>query len=266
MPPATCWPWAPGLLHHKAGCPAAALVNCARPRPYCLPPRQPTPPPPPPAAHKSPPAFPSLPRASPTRLVALLDRRAFVYDLESLALLGTLDMPPNPRGLAALTRGGPGGDHPGAPCLLALPAGGGAVRVYDAAKPGGGVDALCELEAHKAAVVGQRGGEWGVGGAAGGEALAEQGGSCGSPRRQQQRVARAACVPDCGGGSTGQAGLGTAACSAGRRTRQAVCRAACGCVPRCRVASPRRAPALGSQRLLRCRVASPRIADGDGVG
>ncbi|KAL4427953.1 hypothetical protein ABPG75_002042 [Micractinium tetrahymenae] len=86
------------------------------------------------------------------RLVALLERRAFVYDLESLALLGTLDTPPNPRGLAALNPGGSGGDRPGAPCLLALPAGGGAVRVYDVGRPGGGVDALCELEAHKTAV------------------------------------------------------------------------------------------------------------------
>lgn len=86
------------------------------------------------------------------RLVAVLERRAFVYDVESLALLGTLDTPANPRGLAALTPGAPGGDHPGAPCLLALPAEGGAVRVVDVAKAGGSVDVLCELEAHKAPV------------------------------------------------------------------------------------------------------------------
>lgn len=79
--------------------------------------------------------------------MALLERRAFVYDLESLALLGTLDTPPNPRGLAALTSAA-------APaCLLALPAEGGAVRVYDCGR-GAGVGALCELEAHKAPVVG----------------------------------------------------------------------------------------------------------------
>lgn len=45
-------------------------------------------------------------------------------------------------------------------CLLALPAEGGSVRVYDVARggstagtAGGGVDVLCELEAHKAPVV-----------------------------------------------------------------------------------------------------------------
>lgn len=90
------------------------------------------------------------------RLVAVLERRAFVYDLQSLQLLGTLDTPPNPAGLAALTAG------PGGACLLALPAGGGAVRVYDCGRGGtgggggggGGVDALCELQAHKQPLVG----------------------------------------------------------------------------------------------------------------
>lgn len=76
----------------------------------------------------------------------MLERRAFVYDLESLQLLGTLDTPANPRGLAALTTC----SEPC--CLLALPALGGAVRVYDAAKSSS-VDVLCELEAHKSLVV-----------------------------------------------------------------------------------------------------------------
>ncbi len=80
------------------------------------------------------------------RLVAVLERRAFVYDLESLQLLGTLDTPANPRGLAALTTC----SEPC--CLLALPALGGTVRVYDAAKSSS-VDVLCELEAHKSLVV-----------------------------------------------------------------------------------------------------------------
>ncbi|PRW56485.1 Autophagy-related 18 [Chlorella sorokiniana] len=88
------------------------------------------------------------------RLVAVLERRAFVYDLESLALCGTLDTPHNPLGLAALTS-----CHMPS-CLLALPAEGGMVRVYDVARGGGaaggpagsGVDVLCELEAHKAPV------------------------------------------------------------------------------------------------------------------
>lgn len=63
-------------------------------------------------------------------------------------MLGTLDTPSNPRGLAALTVC----SDPA--CLLALPAEGGAVRVYDAARSGGGggVDVLCELEAHRSPV------------------------------------------------------------------------------------------------------------------
>lgn len=78
----------------------------------------------------------------------MLERRAFVYDLESLHLLGTLDTPANPRGLAALTACCTPAD------LLALPAGGGALRVYDVGPGGGGgVDVLCELEAHKSPVV-----------------------------------------------------------------------------------------------------------------
>lgn len=79
----------------------------------------------------------------------MLERRAFVYDLESLALLGSLDTPPNPRGLAALTAG------PNAACLLALAAADGAVRVYDCGR-GGAPDALCELQAHKSPVVSRR--------------------------------------------------------------------------------------------------------------
>lgn len=73
------------------------------------------------------------------------------------------------QGLAALTA-----CHAPA-CLLALPAEGGAVRVYDVARGsgggaggagGGGVDVLCELEAHKTPVVsgacrGRRGGHAG---------------------------------------------------------------------------------------------------------
>lgn len=82
------------------------------------------------------------------RLVAVLERRALVYDLESLHLLGTLDTPANPHGLASLTACCTPAD------LLALPAGGGALRVYDMGAGGGiGVDVLCELEAHKAPLV-----------------------------------------------------------------------------------------------------------------
>ena len=117
----------------------------------------------------APPASQPTPHPSPhtpARLVAVLERRAFVYDLESLALLGTLDTPPNPLGLAGLTQ-----CHSPA-CLLALPAeGSGAVRVYDAAarvgagagSAGSGIDVLCELQAHKAAVVsGLVAGGWGL--------------------------------------------------------------------------------------------------------
>ena len=77
----------------------------------------------------------------------------FVYDLASLQLLGTVDKPRNPRGLAALT------SCTDPACLLALPAEGGAVRVYDVGR--GSVDALCQLTAHKSPVVSSG---WGGGG------------------------------------------------------------------------------------------------------
>ena len=94
-------------------------------------------------------------------LVAVLERRAAVYDLQTLAPLRALDTPPNARGLAALTPAA----VPGDPCLLALPSGdggSGALQVYDLAAPGGagaaggvsggggGVQALAEVSAHKA--------------------------------------------------------------------------------------------------------------------
>ncbi|KAF8066255.1 ATG18B [Scenedesmus sp. PABB004] len=78
------------------------------------------------------------------RLVAVLDGRAHVHALSTLAQLRILETPPNPGGLAALT---PCAE----PCLLALPAGGGgggSLRVYDLLADGGHV--LCELHAHKA--------------------------------------------------------------------------------------------------------------------
>ncbi len=76
------------------------------------------------------------------RLVVVLERRVHVHALQTLEHLRTLETPPNPNGLAALT---PCNE----PCLLALPAaaGTGAVRVYDLLVDGG--NALCELNAHQ---------------------------------------------------------------------------------------------------------------------
>ena len=88
------------------------------------------------------------------RLVAVLERRVFVYHLETLQLLATLDTPPNPTGLAALTVGATllGGGAGAGACLLAVPAGGvGALRVYDVG--GESVATVCELQAHKTALV-----------------------------------------------------------------------------------------------------------------
>ncbi|KAI8477507.1 MAG: WD40-repeat-containing domain protein [Monoraphidium minutum] len=81
------------------------------------------------------------------RLVVILERRANVYSLDSLSHLRSLETAPNPRGLAALTPAA----GPGDPCLLALPAGGGAgaLQVYDVAAADGG-NALSEIPAHKA--------------------------------------------------------------------------------------------------------------------
>ncbi|GAB4815888.1 hypothetical protein N2152v2_002934, partial [Parachlorella kessleri] len=89
------------------------------------------------------------------RIAAILERRAFLYNLETLELLGTLDTPPNPKGVAALT---PCSE----PSLLALPAAsggfggapsttaaGGAVRVYDVLQ---GTEVLAEIPAHKSAL------------------------------------------------------------------------------------------------------------------
>ncbi|GBF88547.1 autophagy 18 related protein [Raphidocelis subcapitata] len=80
------------------------------------------------------------------RLVVVLERRANVYALQSLEHLRTLETPPNPRGLGALTPAA----EPGDPDLLALPssASGGALTVYDLASDGG--NAVCEISAHKA--------------------------------------------------------------------------------------------------------------------
>ena len=85
--------------------------------------------------------------------MAVLEQRVLVYDLDSLQLLGTVDTPPNPHGLAALTT------CCTPACLLALPAGAGAVRVYDVGR--GSVDVLCQMTVHKSPVVSGIQGIWG---------------------------------------------------------------------------------------------------------
>ncbi|GMH32741.1 hypothetical protein BSKO_00575 [Bryopsis sp. KO-2023] len=79
------------------------------------------------------------------RLVVILERKAIVYELENLVKLKTLDTPPNPKGVCALSVGD-------GPCYLALPSSGttGVVRVYDLLVDGGNV--LCEIAAHKSPV------------------------------------------------------------------------------------------------------------------
>eukprot|EP00879_Flechtneria_rotunda_P031277 GHRR01034153.1.p1 GENE.GHRR01034153.1~~GHRR01034153.1.p1 ORF type:complete len:216 (+),score=52.76 GHRR01034153.1:491-1138(+) len=76
------------------------------------------------------------------RLVAMLDGRAHVYALQTLAQLRIIETPANPKGLAALT-------SCSEPSLLALPASAtaGVLRVYDLLVDGGHV--LCEVQAHK---------------------------------------------------------------------------------------------------------------------
>jgi len=80
------------------------------------------------------------------RLVVVLEHKAYVYALQNLVVLRTLDMAfGNPKGVAALC---PCAE----PSLLALPASSetGTLRVYDVLFDGGNV--LCEVEAHKTAL------------------------------------------------------------------------------------------------------------------
>ncbi|MEW5307303.1 MAG: hypothetical protein WDW36_009710 [Sanguina aurantia] len=76
------------------------------------------------------------------RLVVVVEKKAYVYALHTLALLRSLETPDNAKGLCAL-------GTCSEPTLLALPASDttGLLRVYDLLQDGG--DALCEIEAHK---------------------------------------------------------------------------------------------------------------------
>lgn len=80
-------------------------------------------------------------RLNRARLAVILEAKAYVYDLQTLALLRILDTPANARGVAALA-------PCSAPNLLALPASAatGLLRVYDLLVDGGNV--LCEVAAH----------------------------------------------------------------------------------------------------------------------
>ena len=82
-----------------------------------------------------------------TRLVVVLEGRAFVYDLLSLELLDTVLTPTNTTGLAALTPAA----HAGADNLLALPASAaeGHIAVHDCKQP----RAVCEIRAHNLPLV-----------------------------------------------------------------------------------------------------------------
>jgi autophagy-related protein 18 len=73
-------------------------------------------------------------------LCAVLEKRVFVYKLESLELLATISTPPNPKGIGALSQAP-------APALLALPASqtAGLIAVHDLSGAGG---ATLEISAH----------------------------------------------------------------------------------------------------------------------
>eukprot|EP00884_Botryococcus_braunii_P010545 jgi/Botrbrau1/19492/Bobra.0571s0001.1 len=80
-------------------------------------------------------------RMNKRRLVTVLERRAYVYDLETLNLMQLLETAANPKGQVALT---PCSE----PCVLALPssATSGTVRFYNLAV---GVDLIAEVPAHR---------------------------------------------------------------------------------------------------------------------
>lgn len=76
------------------------------------------------------------------RLVVVLERKTYVYELDTLARLRVLDTPANPKGACTMSSGTD-------PCYLALPSSAtvGVVRIYDVMVDGGNV--LCEITAHK---------------------------------------------------------------------------------------------------------------------
>ncbi|CAD7695509.1 unnamed protein product [Ostreobium quekettii] len=79
------------------------------------------------------------------RLVVVLERKAYVYELDTLSQLRVLDTPPNPKGVCTLSSGTD-------PCYLGLPSSStsGVMRIYDVMVDGGNV--LCEINAHKGAL------------------------------------------------------------------------------------------------------------------
>ncbi|KAK6942355.1 hypothetical protein RJ641_027732, partial [Dillenia turbinata] len=74
------------------------------------------------------------------RLVVLLQEKSYIYDLNSLAILDTIDTVPNPKGLCAFSPSLDG-------CFLALPASTtrGSVLVYNVME----LHSHCEIDAHR---------------------------------------------------------------------------------------------------------------------
>lgn len=78
-------------------------------------------------------------RLNKLRLIVLLQDKTFIYDINSLAILSTIDTVPNPKGLCAFS-------HNLEACFLALPASStkGSMLVYNVTE----LQFLCEIDAH----------------------------------------------------------------------------------------------------------------------
>lgn len=79
-------------------------------------------------------------RLSKQRLIVLLEDKTFIYDIDRLSILSTIDTIPNPKGLCAFS-------HKPEACFLALPASTakGSVLVYNVMD----LQSHCEIEAHR---------------------------------------------------------------------------------------------------------------------
>ncbi|KAL8129718.1 hypothetical protein V2J09_018873 [Rumex salicifolius] len=79
-------------------------------------------------------------RLNKLRLVVVLEEKTFIYDIDSLAILSTIDTVPNPKGLCAFSHDSDG-------CFLALPASTtrGSVLVYNVME----LQSHCEIDAHQ---------------------------------------------------------------------------------------------------------------------
>ncbi|XP_074575369.1 autophagy-related protein 18b isoform X2 [Curcuma longa] len=84
-------------------------------------------------------------RLNKKRLIVILQDKAYIYDLNSLAVLETIDTVPNNKGLCAFCPGSEG-------CYLALPASTskGSVLIYNTVE----LQSVCQIDAHRSPLVG----------------------------------------------------------------------------------------------------------------